>query len=63
MILKKILSYVDAFIWVQENYDPSVSYSTLRTCMIGFLGSKIKSPRKSHIKKLPEAKADFLKLT
>lgn len=60
---KGFLSYVDALIWVQENYDPSISYSTLRTYMIDFFGSKIKSPRKSHIKKSEEAKADFLKLT
>ena len=56
-------SYVDAVEWVKENYGVSYPYSTLRDYMIDVFGTKIKQPRKSHIKKDPEAQAAFLKLT
>jgi len=56
-------SYIDALHWVQKNYDSNVKYQGLRNYMIEFFGTKILSPRKSHINKSPEAKADFLKLT
>jgi len=56
-------SYVSAVEWVKENYGVSYPYSTLRDYMIDVFGTKIKQPRKSHIKKNPEAQADFLKLT
>lgn len=57
------MSYVQAHKWVSENYGPGITYNTLRNYMIDFFGTKIKRPRKSHIKKSEEAKADFLKLT
>lgn len=56
-------SYVSAVEWVKENYGISYPYSTLRDYMIDIFGTKIKQPRKSHVKKNPEAQADFLKLT
>lgn len=56
-------SYVMAVQWVKENYGVSYAYNTLREYMINVFGTKIKQPRKSHIKKNPEAQADFLKLT
>ena len=56
-------SYVYAVEWVKENYGISYPYSTLRDYLIDVFGAKIKQPRKSHIKKDPEAQADFLKLT
>lgn len=57
------LSYVSAQLWVEKTYGVSINYHTLRLYMIDFFGSKIKRPRKSHIKKSEQAKADFLKLT
>lgn len=56
-------SYVEAVAWVKEHYGVSYPYSTLRDYMIDFFGTKIKQPRKSHIKKDLKAQADFLKLT
>jgi len=56
-------SYVEAVEWVKDNYGVCYPYSTLRDYMIDVFGTKIKQPRKSHIKKNPEAQADFLKLT
>lgn len=57
------LSYVSAQHWVEQTYGVSINYHTLRLYMIDFFGSKIKRPRKSHIKKSAQAKADFLKFT
>lgn len=57
------LSYVSAQNWVEETYGVSINYNTLRLYMIDFFGTKIKRPRKSHIKKHEQAEADFLKLT
>lgn len=57
------LSYVSAQDWVKKTYGVSINYNTLRFYMIEFFGSKIKRPRKSHIKKSEQAKVDFLKLT
>jgi len=57
------LSYVSAQQWVEKTYGVSINYNTLRLYMIDFFGTKIKRPRKSHIKKSEEAQADFLKLT
>ena len=56
-------SYVHAVEWVKNNYGVSYPYTTLRDYMIDIFGTKIKQPRKSHIKKDPEAQAVFLKLT
>lgn len=56
-------SYVHAVEWVKEHYGISYPYNTLRDYMIDIFGTKIKQPRKSHVKKNIEAQADFLKLT
>ncbi|WP_010523163.1 transposase [Aquimarina agarivorans] len=56
-------SYVEALQWVNNTFETSIQYATLRNYMIEFFGTKIKQPRKSHIKKSEEAKVDFLKLT
>jgi len=56
-------SYVEAVEWVKNTYGVNYAYSTLRDYMIDIFGTKIKQPRKSHVKKKPEAQADFLKLT
>lgn len=56
-------SYMDALDWVRRTYDVDVNYQGLRNYMIEFFGTKIKRPRKSHVNKSEEAKADFLKLT
>ena len=60
---KGFLSYVSAQQWVKKEYAIELSYNTLRAYMIDFFGTKIKRPRKSHVKKSEEATADFLKLT
>jgi len=57
------MSYTEAHKWVNESYGTTIKYTTIRNYMIAFFGTKIKRPRKSHIKKSQEAKADFLKLT
>lgn len=56
-------SYVDALEWVKKTYNVDYPYSTLRDYMIDIFGTKIKQPRKSHVKKNLEAQANFLKLT
>lgn len=56
-------SYVHAVNWVNETYNVKFPYNTLREYMIDMFGTKIKQPRKSHVKKDEEAQADFLKLT
>ena len=56
-------SYVSACQWVEKEYGVTYNYHTLRQYMIDVFGTKLKQPRKSHIKKDPEAQADFLKLT
>lgn len=60
---KGFTSYVSAQQWVKDTYNVTLNYNTLRTYMIDFFGTKLKRPRKSHIKKSEEATADFLKLT
>lgn len=60
---KGFTSYIDALQWVQKNYNPDIKYQGLRNYMLDFFGTKIKQPRKSHVNKSEEAKADFLKLT
>jgi len=54
-------SYVDAVEWVKENYGISYPYSTLRDYMIKVFRTKIKKPRKSHIKKDSDTQVEFLK--
>jgi len=55
------LSYVQAVQWVKETYGIQYKYNTLRDYMITIFGTKIKRPRKSHIKKDGEAVNAFLK--
>ena len=54
-------SYVHAHDWVKETYGIEYKYHTLRNFMIDVFGSKIKQPRKSHVKKDLEAGTAFLK--
>lgn len=54
-------SYIDAQQWVLEEYGESINYHTLRWFLTKKFGTKLKSPRKSHIKKDPEAVEAFLK--
>lgn len=56
-------SYVQALDWVNTTYGVDYKYTTLREYMIEFFGTRIKRPRKSHIKKTEQATTDFLKLT
>lgn len=58
---KGFMSYVDAHRWVMQTYGSDIKYNTLRNYMMDFFGTRIKRPRKSHVKKSEEAKADFLK--
>ncbi len=54
-------SYVEAQDWIFEEYGKSIKYNSLRSYLIEKFGTKVKSPRKSHIKKDPEAEKAFLK--
>ena len=56
-------SYAQAVQQVKDTYGITYNYNTLRDYMIDFFGTKIKQPRKSHIKKSEEAVTDFSKLT
>jgi len=60
---KGFSSYKEAHLWVSQNFTKPITYATLRNYMIDFFGTKIKQPRKSHIKKSKQAVDDFLKLT
>lgn len=53
--------YTDAVLWVEHKFNRKIKYNTLRTYMIKQFGSKLKSPRKSHYKKDPDAEAFFKK--
>ena len=54
-------SYIDAQQWVLDEYGEMVNYHTLRWFLTKKFGTKLKSPRKSHIKKDPKAVEAFLK--
>lgn len=56
-------SYVEAHRWVIEKFKVEISYHWLRTYMIKSFKTKIKQPRKSHIKKDDQAVETFLKTT
>ncbi len=58
-----LLGYRDAQQWVEENFSVKVTYHLLRKYMIKNFNTKLKSPRKSHIKKDEHAVANFLKTT
>ena len=57
------LSYVDAQQWIRKEFGEDIKYHTLRNFMIAKFGTKVKSPRRSHVKKDPEASALFLNVT
>jgi transposase len=53
--------YWEARQWVQEQYGVEVTYHGLRAYMIRHFGSKVKRPRRSHVKKEPGAIEAFFK--
>lgn len=54
-------SYLEAQLWVRENFGIDINYQTLRAYMIRNMGTKLKVPRKSHYKKDGQAIEAFLK--
>lgn len=56
-------SYVEAQQWIAIEFDLNLKYNTVREHLIRHYKTKIKSPRKSHVKKDSEAVAAFLKTT
>ncbi|MGH1339760.1 MAG: helix-turn-helix domain-containing protein [Aureispira sp.] len=54
-------SYKEACNWVNATYGIGIQYNTLRVHLMKHFGTKLKSPRKSHVSKDPEAAAQFLK--
>lgn len=55
------LSYVDAKNWIKEVYNVNVNYHTLRDYLKSKFKTKLKSPRRSHVKKAPESVETFFK--
>lgn len=55
------LGYWDVQAWIKQEFGIDVNYHTVRKYLIKHFNTKIKSPRKSHIKKDPQAKEAFLK--
>jgi len=55
------LGYWDAQRWIENEYGVEIKYHWLRKYLISRFGTKVKSPRKSHVKKDKEAEASFLK--
>lgn len=58
-----LLGYWDAQRWVSEEFNTEVKYHWLRAYMIKHFKTKLKSPRKSHIKKDEQAEESFFKTT
>ena len=56
-----LLGYWDAQRWVKEEFGVEITYHWLRVYMIKHFKTKLKTPRKSHIKKDTVAVATFLK--
>lgn len=56
-------SYVQAQQWVKDQYGVELQYNTIRQFLINKFKTKIKQPRKSHIKKKIGAEEAFLKTT
>ena len=56
-----LLGYWDAQRWVKEEFGVEVTYHWLRVYMIKNFKTKLKSPRKSHIKKDEQAAESFFK--
>jgi len=57
------LGYWEAKQWVLEEYGVEVKYNSLRMYMIKKFGTKVKRPRKAHVKKVKGAEEAFLKTT
>ena len=57
------LGYWDAQRWVQQTYGVDVKYQRIREYLIKHFKTKIKTPRKSHVKKDMQAENAFLKTT
>ena len=58
-----LLGYWDAQRWIVENHGAEVNYHWLRKYPIKHFKTKLKTPRKSHIKKDGEAVSAFFKTT
>lgn len=56
-----LLGYWDAQRWVLENFGVQVNYHWLRQYLIKHFKTKLKTPRKSHVKKDGKAVHAFLK--
>jgi transposase len=56
-------SYVEAQNWVEQEFGVKMNYHWLREYMIKRFKTKIKQPRKSHVKKNEQAIEAFLKTT
>ena len=55
--------YKDAQQWVEQEFEVTIAYHILRRYMINKLDARLKIPRKSNVKKDPEASAEFFKTT
>jgi len=55
--------YWEAQLWVKQVYGVEVKYQRIREYLIQHFGTKVKHPRKSHVKKDEDAGASFLKTT
>ena len=55
--------YWDAQRWVEEKFGVDANYHLIRRYLIQHFGTKVKKPRKSHIKKDPRAVALFKNAT
>lgn len=55
------LGYWDAQNWLNETFSASVEYHRVREYLIQHFKTRVKRPRKSHIKKDPQAKEAFFK--
>lgn len=58
-----LLGYWDAQNWVFENFGVQVNYHWLRQYLIKHFKTKLKTPRKSHVRKDGQAVEAFLKTT
>lgn len=59
--LSPLSGYLDAQRWLRETHGVEVKYHWLRKYLIKHFKTKLKTPRKSHIKKDGKAVAAFLK--
>jgi transposase len=55
------LGYWDAQNWVHQTYGLDIKYQRIREYLIQHFKTKIKTPRKSHVKKDKQAEKAFLK--